>query len=259
MSICNTLERTFGIKYSFQMIRSATLMFLLAPLLLAGCSPMIPGLHLAIEEDDSEGIEQIARGDKELLSAFPIRGDSPLLMAMHSSKKKAFVALLKNGADPNRIGPNHQCLLVNAAMANDPYWLTEVLRYGGDPNIDNMASPQKRGTPLTVAAANNRLESTKLLVESGADINQICDFKDALICAMQSNSFEVVIFLLENQADYRRKTSRYSSFAMWIRRKNADLFLLEEDKNGINRVWKWLNEHGATVENIKFDGDCWHW
>jgi ankyrin repeat protein len=244
---------------SSQTSASATVFFLLTQLLLAGCSPIFSGLDIAIEDDDTVGIEQIAKGDKELLSSFPVRGDSPLLKAMHGSKKKAFVALLKNGANPNRIGPNHQCLLLDAAMANDSYWLTEALKYGGDPNIDNMASPQKRGTPLTVAAAKDRLENTRLLVESGADINQICDSKDALICAMQSNSFGVVMFLLENHADFRRKIGRYSSFAMWVKGKKPDLYLREEDNKGINRVWKWLNEHGATVENIKFDGDCWHW
>jgi ankyrin repeat protein len=214
---------------------------------------------MAIEDDDSVRIDKIAKGNKEQLSKFPFRGDSPLLTAMHGSKKNAFEALLKNGADPNRIGPNHQCLMLAAAKANDPYWLTEALRYGGNPNIDNMASASRRGTPLTVAVGNNKLENVKLLVQSGADVNLVCNIEDALSRAMQSNSFDVVMFLLENQADFRRKTARYSSFAMWIRGKNADLFLQEEDKNGINRVWKWLNEHGATEENIIDDGEGWHW
>jgi ankyrin repeat protein len=214
---------------------------------------------MAIEDDDSVGIEMIAKGNKEQLSVFPFRGDSPLLTAMHRSKKNAFEALLKNGADPNRLGPNHQCLMLAAAKANDSYWLAEALKYGGDPNIDNKASAQRRGTPLTVAAVNNKLESVKLLVQAGADINLVCNEEDALICAMQTNSFEVVLFLLENHADFRRRIGKHNSFALWIRGKSADEFLKQESKDGINRIWKWLNEHGATIENIIDDVEGWHW
>jgi hypothetical protein len=67
------------------------------------------------------------------------------------------------------------------------------------------------------------------------------------------------MFLLENHADFRRKIGRYNSFAMRVKSRNADLYLREEDKNGINRVWKWLNEHGATVENIIDNGEGLHW
>jgi hypothetical protein len=212
----------------------------------------------AIRNDDAEEINRIAKVDKSCLSNFSITYDSPLMYAMKQDSKNAFVALLKNGADPNRLGANGRNLMTYAAEQKDIFWLKKALELGGDPNLDNNASPQRRCTPLIIAARDDRMESLKLLVEDyKADIDYIAGSDDALTCAASKLEFKAVLYLLGSGADFRRKTGLYTSFAGVIRQKSPEDFLQDRDKIGIQKLIDWLHERGVEWNNPRKDGEAW--
>jgi hypothetical protein len=221
-----------------------------------GCGTSVR-LYDAIEKGDVGAIKAIAKRDKSVLSKFPLSGDSPLIYAIDQGQKASYVALLENGADPNTIGPKGRNAMSFSARKQNSFWLEKALLHGGNPNLDNKATPTHRCTALISASEDTFLESVKLLVTHQADINYITVSEDALKRAADSNNFRVVLFLLQSGADYRRKVGRYSSFAGSIRQKTVSMFLQENDQRDFKAVIDWLHDHGVEWDKPHKDGDAW--
>ena len=145
-----------------------------------------------------------------------------------------------------------------SAGRKDVFWLRKALENGGDPNLDNHASINRRNTPLMEAAQDDCLEGLKLLVENyHADINYIVVCDDALVRAAESGGSLAVLYLLKSGADFRRKTGKYRSFANTIMRKKVEGFLLEKDQKNFQAVIDWLRAQGVEWNKPQKDGEIW--
>ncbi len=120
------------------------------------------------------------------------------------------------------------------------------MKHGGDPDLDNHASPQRRCTTLICASKDECLENVKLLVnEYHADVKYVCGPSDAIVEAARSNDFKVVLILLESGADFKRKTDKFYSLAFKICRKTPETFLIENERDNFKEVIAWLKDHGV--------------
>lgn len=107
----------------------------------------------------------------------PRYGETVLILATVRKRARAVRALLEAGADPNQQDTyDGYSPVMEAAQDYDSSALLRLLlAHGGDPNA--VARPTQPGrlngpleTPL-MFAVGHRLESVKLLVEAGADVN----------------------------------------------------------------------------------------
>ena len=120
--------------------------------------------------------------------------------------KKAQVVLDKYGfnslTDSNSVGNN---VLIEAVKNNDFESTKILVNAGADVNISNQ---QIGSTPLRVASYNGFFEIVKYLVENGADVNASSDKGWAPIhVASRRNQLEIVKYLVENGADVNAKTN----------------------------------------------------
>jgi ankyrin repeat protein len=240
------------------MTRPSPYAFLLVALpLVIGCGSEM-SLYEAVQQDDAEAVRRIAKSHPSSLDSFTVFGSSPLLYAFEQGSKNAYLALLENGADPNRIGPRGANLMTYVAANPDVFWLRHALKHGGNPNLDNMASPERRCIPVIASASDDCIECLKLLIEDyNADIHYIVTGDDALVHAAASNDFVAVLFLLQSGADFRRKTGQYRSFANTIMQKKVSDFLLEKDQKGFQAVIDWLRSQGVEWDKPVRDGEIW--
>lgn len=100
--------------------------------------------------------------------------------------------LLEDGADPNG-EVRQQSLLKQACDYNSLDSVKILVEHGADINRD--------GSVLSDAALYGYEEILKYLIENGADVNATYLSKTALECAVQSGQFECVKILIDNGAD----------------------------------------------------------
>ena len=157
-------------------------------------------------------------------------GNTLLMLAVKNQKYQASEVLLKYGANPNK--PNKydgssailDASAINTIIGSNTKFLELLLAYGGNPNYEEVGERKKdihtRETPLIVACGyvdnitKSPIDKVKLLVESGADINYRNEFNQfALKEALVLDNYDVVLYLLENGADYSQviiDRSKYS-------------------------------------------------
>ncbi|HEY3092946.1 MAG TPA: ankyrin repeat domain-containing protein, partial [Vicinamibacterales bacterium] len=140
-------------------------------------------------------LEAHADPNKALLS-----GETPLMTAVDAGNAEAARLLLAHGADVNaRETKGGQDALMWAAANREPAIVTLLLAHGGDPRARS-----KRGfTPLLFAAQQGDVESGRLLLQAGADVNDRSgnDRKTPLIVAAASGGTEFSALLLDKGAD----------------------------------------------------------
>lgn len=133
-----------------------------------------------------------------MLSAFQSCG----LGVSRSYPKQGF----KNNSTPRFQGVNLHQALLSACENKNPEKIRQALAQGANPN-----SVTKWGeTPLNLAIKNNDLESARLLIEAGADLNRKIEFQIAtkpIGIAIIKNALSIGQLLLErgvcpNQPDY---------------------------------------------------------
>ena len=119
--------------------------------------------------------------------------------------------LLEAGQDVNTVGPCDETLLVHATKAEDPDLevVELLLAHGADVNA---ISRDHRGESALSYAAARGLPLTKLLVDSGADVNIASGSGTALTAACWKGDLSVAEFLLErgarvNTVDNSRQTA----------------------------------------------------
>ena len=146
-------------------------------------------------------------------------GETLLMMALEERKNKSVIKLLELGADPNLYSDTLRQGGRNAVMIaceNDyisPKTLKLLLRYGGNPNsvIRTIEGNDSSLLPFRESAlflaSQESLEKVKLLVESGADVNQYTPdtYPGAIESALNFGKMDIVLYLLEHRADYTRK------------------------------------------------------
>ena len=140
-------------------------------------------------------LEAHADPNKALLS-----GETALMTAVDAGNAEAARLLLAHGADVNaRETKGGQDALMWAAANREPAIVTLLLAHGGDPRARS-----KRGfTPLLFAAQQGDVESGRLLLQAGSDVNDrsAIDRKTALVVAAASGSRDFCALLLDKGAN----------------------------------------------------------
>ena len=128
-------------------------------------------------------------------------GDTLLIDAVYNSKKAAVKLLLDYGANPNKEdNMGNVPLMVSVGnIPEDTDISTLLLERGADPNYVNL----EHGYPLMTASQRGNLETVKLLLNSGAEVNQqsLSTRNTALTTAIHWNHVDIVKLLLDKGAD----------------------------------------------------------
>lgn len=143
-------------------------------------------------------------------------GVTPLLYVLASTRNKdGLRALLRGGADPNRIAPNGFCPLILSARAKDPEFLAVMLAGRGDPNLKN-----RDGSPvLHLAGTDERWDNVRLLIDSGADMNATDPIGNTLAMNLAIyRNYEQVFWLLSKGADVHVTTKNGDTLPAIIKR-----------------------------------------
>jgi len=131
------------------------------------------GLHAAAARGDVADIEaRVAAGDdKEAVDA---RRRTPLHVAVYQRRRDAARALMRLGADPNRLEIDRYDIITIAAVANDVPMLKLALEGGGNPKA---VTSVYDGTALIAAAHLGHAEVVRTLIAAGAPLDHVNNLK----------------------------------------------------------------------------------
>jgi len=225
-------------------------------------------LALAIKDDDSSWVNSILKDTTIDVNYQETKfGKSLLEVAIVNQKKKAFLSLLENGANPNLRGLDvgHSIIstpFITSCMSGgakpffcNTYYMEQLLIYGADPN-----SYEIRITPdglshqinaLLIAISKKSevgddcIEPIRLLIKSGADIDECTDIEGygAITKSLILDRLKIAKYLIVNQKAtildtvYIRRKGTPEEHALSI----SDL-LLEED---------YINEPGKRRSKLE--------
>ena len=127
------------------------------------------GLHAAAARGDVAAIEAriAAAENKEALDA---RHRTPLHVAVYQKQHDAARALIRLGADPNRLDVDRYDIITIAAVANDVPMLKIALEGGGNPKA---VTSRYDGTALIAAAHLGHAEVVGTLIAAKAPLDHV--------------------------------------------------------------------------------------
>jgi len=134
------------------------------------------------------------------------------------------------GCDSTTSYDNENALL-DAIAANDAKEVQRLLQAAANPNL---LSPGP--DPLPLAALENNLEITQLLIAAGTCVNTV-EGAQALMKAVKNGNLEIAQVLLDNGADINLR--------VWYRGNST---LMEAAQNGQLKMVKLLLQNGAYVK-----------
>lgn len=218
----------------------------------AGCS-RAGGVDIweAIASDNAAAIAKYAEagGDLDIKGW---GGGTALWEALQQEKPNSYEALLKHGASPNVLMRGKRVITHWAAMKEDPRWLRLALEHGADPNLVNTGRGRPlEGHPLRFAISNGTLETVKLLVEHGADINKPFIYDSyPLASAGAQTKFDIVLYFLDQGADYKIAKCQGIPFLDQFRvhyENKEEWFILKEDRDKIDEIHSWFETRGIDI------------
>ena len=131
------------------------------------------GLHAAATRGDVAEIEKrIAAGDDK--EATDDRDRTPLHVAAYQKQYEAARALIRLGADPNKLEIDRYDIITIASVANDPPMLRIALDGGGNPRA---VTSRYDGTALIAAAHLGHVEVVRMLIAAKAPLDHINNLK----------------------------------------------------------------------------------
>ena len=177
-------------------------------------------------------------------------GDTALMMTARTGKLAAVQVLLDHGAQVNaRETWGDTTALMWAAANRHPDVVKVLIAHGADFNARSKLVPSASGrgfegttpidakpgqpaeefasgllTPLMFAAREDDLESARLLVDAGADLNAAAgDGKDALALAIFNGSYDVASFLVDRHANVNHADAQRFTPLFWaVDRRNME-------------------------------------
>jgi ankyrin repeat protein len=169
-----------------------------------------------------------------------LAGETPLMVASRSGKADVVALLLAKGANANARGSRQQTALMWAASQRHPEVVTLLVAKGADVHarssewqemmavpphglpLYNKIIPHGRDTALLFAARAGDLESAKLLVSAGANVND-ADAWGVSVTTMAAHAgfTEMVEWLLDHGADASAAVAGFSALHAAIMRRDT--------------------------------------
>jgi ankyrin repeat protein len=160
----------------------------------------------AIEDDDTSSLRDLLTNAPDSILNYQEKrfGQTLIDWAVFTDHYPSVKLLAELGANPNIQEKNGTSAFINAAYNFETSdYLKLLLKYGGDVNaVANIDTPQSARTPL-IAACFTRLESVKLLLQAGADVNyNNANHQSPLAAAL--TQLEIAKYLIEDKkANYK--------------------------------------------------------
>ena len=209
----------------------------------AGATP----LQLAAINGNAAMIEKLLQGGANLNGPLSQYGDTALMMAARTGKTDAVQLLLDRGAQANAKETwGDTTALMWATSEGHPDVVKMLIDRGANVNARSKIVPEttqdtvrprdpKPGegprkdyyggfTPLMFAARQGDLESARLLVAAGADINIVAgDGKGPLALAIYNGNYELASFLIDSKADVNLADAERFTPLFWaVDRRNME-------------------------------------
>lgn len=225
--------------------------------------------------------------------------DTALMMASRTGDVATMKVLLNRGADVNAkettrgttalmwAAAQHHPVAVqllvdygaDVSAVSAPAWQDRPVRYGKDSdprpsrkrNTDNVVSQvgprnmqDRRGgglTPLVYAVRENDTESVRILLETGADVNQVTNYEwSPLLVAIQNRYYQLASFLLDQGANPNiANKGKWSPLYIAIDNRNikgGDYPVRKADMDSMEFIKK-LIDKGAEV-NWRVQESTWY-
>ena len=199
----------------------------------------------AIADNDARRVHLLAK-----TTDLRIHGDKNVTLlewAIVNQSKRAFDALLEEGADPTLPGIDGSTAAHMAAMVNDPYYLRVLLERGLDPDFQDQRISESL---LSASLMGGREEQFDALLAAGADPNVSDSMGDTpLHVAAQVNNARHVLRLLEAGSHPKAVNKQHSTF-QWYLFQAPEHLLNENGKTERAAVREWLLAHGVEVEPV---------
>ncbi len=212
----------------------------------AGATPLL----LATQNGNAAMIGRLLSAGADPNVPLTKTGDTALMMAARTGKIDAVKGLLDHKAEVNAKETwGGTTALMWAVSERHPDVVKMLIERGADVNAKSYFVPSASGrgfegatpvppkpnqpieefaagmlTPLMFAAREDAIESAKLLVGAGADLNaQGGDGKDALSLALFDGSYDVADFLIDSHAKVNQKDAQRFTPLFWaVNRRNME-------------------------------------
>lgn len=172
-------------------------------------------LAKAVQEQDIVKIKEEVLKNKVPVNYKETRfGSTLLFLAIFNGQYESAQTLLELGANPN-LADTYQGTtpIIQAASNEDPKYLALLLKYKGNPNSSENAPEMEgnttRNTALIKAISfeeESSLKKVRMLIDAGANVNSDNQGRTnlPLSLAIMLGKMQIVLCLLENNADYSR-------------------------------------------------------
>jgi ankyrin repeat protein len=207
-------------------------------------------MQLATLNGNAAMIERLIKAGADVNLPLTQSGDTALMMASRTGKPDAVKALLDHGAQVNAKETwGDTTALMWAVAEGHPTIVKMLIEKGADVNARTKFVPSATGrgfegatpvaskpaqppednssgllTPLMFAAREGDIESARLLVAAGAQVNATDgDGKDSLGLAIFNGGYEVASFLIDNHANVNQADAQRFTPLFWaVDRRNME-------------------------------------
>lgn len=198
-------------------------------------------LAKAVQDGRVSRIKSIIQEDSTLINyQEPRFGETLLMLAIWNDDYNSFITLLENNANVNIYDTydGTSAIILTCEYNLGKKYVEKLLEYGANPNDIEIGDRRKgnstRYTPLRGAARRGDIESVKILLRAGADVNHYDEFGAcALGEALIQEHYKVVLVLLEYGADFTHSIGKYANDSLMypIEVMRRDLFTLGSEKH----------------------------
>ncbi len=190
---------------------------------------------LAAENGNAAILERLLDSGVDPATTMP-GGETLLMTAARTGDADTVRVLLGRGADPNaRESLRGQTALMWAAANNNAAAIHVLAEQGADihARTDNPSrSPGRRFsgapatgfTPLLFAVRAGHLDTVRVLLDAGADVNDaVSDGQSALVVATANANWELAAYLLDRGADPNRAEAGWNALHQTVRTRRMNV------------------------------------